>query len=223
MSRDALQIEKNRIGTWGKINIPRLEMILKYAGQPLLDAGCSTGDYVKYLRKQGYQAFGLDLLTCPEWEEHSEYFKTGDLSRMPFHEEEFDTVTAFEVLEHTREPHQILQEIHRIVRRRIILSVPDAKLYPVFREAGLAFNHWVDRTHVHFFNQESLTAVLHQNGFKVKHLHRINPVYPERMLFEDIGINPGLAGRLTRLMHLVLPKRKFYMTLLAVADKERIK
>jgi hypothetical protein len=101
--------------------------------------------------------------------------------------------------------------------------VPDAKLYPVFREAGLAFNHWVDRTHVHFFNQESLTAVLHQNGFKVKHLHRINPVYPERMLFEDIGINPGLAGRLTRLMHLVLPKRKFYMTLLAVADKERIK
>ncbi len=223
MSRDALRIEKNRIGTWGKINAPRLEMILKYAGQPLLDAGCSTGEYVKYLRKKGYQAFGLDLISCPEWETHLEYFKTGDMSRMPFQEEEFDTVTAFEVLEHTREPFQILQEIHRVVCRRIILSVPDAALYPVFREAGLAFNHWVDRTHVQFFDQESLKAMLHKNGFKVKHMHRINPVYPERLLFEDLGFHSGLAGRLTRLLRLVLPRRKFFMTLLAVADKERIK
>ncbi len=220
MSQAGLQTEMQRIGSWGKINAQRLKMILKYAGEPLLDAGCSTGEYVKYLRQRGYQAYGMDLLTCPEWEPVREYFKTGDLKRMPYSSGEFDTVTVFEVLEHTRNPEKILQEVRRVVRRRIILSVPDTELYPVFREAGLTFNHWVDRTHIQFFNQESLKEILYHNGFKIKLIQRINPVYPERFLFEDIGIKPWWANRLTRLLRIIIPKRRFYMTIIAVADKK---
>jgi len=57
-----LEIEKQKVGSWGHLVKARVDIVLKYAGRRILDVGCSSGAYVRLLRNKGYEAYGLDLL-----------------------------------------------------------------------------------------------------------------------------------------------------------------
>lgn len=213
--------EKKRIGTWGILNPSRLELILKYAGKKILDAGCSSGVYVRYLLSRGYDTFGFDLLSSEGWEgELKERCKTGDLHNIPYEDEEFDTVTAFEVLEHVEDVDKALEELKRIVKQNIILSVPDSELHPVMKESGLTFFHWVDRTHIQFFTEESLRKKLEEHDLSLQFLGKINPVYPEFLFFESFRFPFGLVKFLAKVVRKIPSRKKYFMTLIAVVTKK---
>jgi SAM-dependent methyltransferase len=221
MNTEKINQERQRIGTWGALNFARVKTVLDHAGKKILDAGCASGEYVDLLLQKGYDAYGVDLSPAKNWEgPHRERFSVGDISHLPYRDGEFDTVLLLEVLEHVPDADAVLREIHRISRKNLILSVPDAQLDPLFTEAGLAFHNWVDRSHVHFFNQEDLQIILEQNGFSLRHLERINPVYPELLFFSSFPIPIRLARLLARGCR-KLPWRKHrFMTLLAVAERK---
>lgn len=220
MNTDILLEEKKRIGTWGYINQARLEIILRYAHNNILDAGCSSGAYVRYLLTKGYDAYGFDFLPSEEWEGPARNrFKSGDLHQTPYHDGEFDTVTAFEVLEHVLNVDTALNELKRIAQKNIILSVPDSELYPLFKEAGMTFFHWVDRTHIHFFTEESLRKKLEEHGLLIQFFERINPVYPEMIFFDTLRVPYSLKKSLIKLAKKLPFAKRYCMTLIAVADK----
>jgi 2-polyprenyl-3-methyl-5-hydroxy-6-metoxy-1,4-benzoquinol methylase len=212
--------EEKRIGTWGKLNPARLEVIQKYALQKVLDAGCSTGEYVRWMLNQGYDAYGFDLLQSESWKgDLSDRFTAGDLHKTPYGDEEFDTVVSFEVLEHVEDFEKVLSELKRIAGHNLILSVPDTELYPVFEKSGLTFHHWVDRTHRHFFTEKELRKTLHDTKLEIQFLGRINPVHPEVMLGESLRIPSGLVKIFQKLMSLIPFRKKYCMTLIVVARK----
>jgi len=218
---ERLAEEKARIGTWGLLNLSRLEIILKYAGQKILDAGCADGAYVRFLIKQGYDAFGLDLLPSKDWEgEFRERFISSDLNQIPYKDGTFDTVTAFEVLEHVENIDKVLRELVRVTRENIILSVPDSELYPKFRESGLTFHHWVDRTHVQFFTEESLKKKLADHRLFIHFLGKINPIYPEVLILESLRLPHSLTRFLKKLARKFPLFKREHMTLIAVANKK---
>jgi ubiquinone/menaquinone biosynthesis C-methylase UbiE len=212
--------ERDRVGTWGEINQARLSLILRHAGKRILDVGCATGNYIRNLTARGYDAHGLDMLPSKEWESGLEgRIRQGDIREMPFADSEFDTVTAFEVLEHIDDVDKAIEELKRVTKKNVILSVPDCEAPEVFKEAGLAFHHWTDRTHLHFFTAETLRQKLERHGFVVRHLDRINPVRPELIFLESlIAIRP-LRRAAARLIKNLPIKRPFRMTLVAVAEK----
>jgi len=214
--------ERKRVGTWGKLHPDRLRMIERFAGRKILDAGCSSGDYVRHLIKKGYDARGLDLLAHEEWEgEFKGRFRTGDVNRLPYGDGEFDTVTAFEVLEHAPDIDTVLEEFKRVSVKNILLSVPDCDLRPVFRDAGLAFHHWIDRTHVQFFTEASLRAKLAEHRLVLDRLERINPVSPELIVLDSLGLPAVISRPLARALGKVPFKKKHFMTLLAAARQVR--
>jgi SAM-dependent methyltransferase len=217
--RDLLE-ERERVGTWGELNRARLALILKYAGQRILDVGCATGEYVRYLTARGYDAHGLDIFPAKEWEAvPGARIHQGDIRKLLFADDEFDTITAFEVLEHIDDLDKAIEELKRVTRKNIILSVPDCEEPEVFKESGLAFHHWTDRTHVHFFTAETLRRKLETSGFVVRHLDRINPVRPELLFLESLRRCRFLWRGAARLIKKLPFKRPFRMTLVVIAEK----
>lgn len=218
MKIDRLLEEKERIGTWGYINPERLNAIFKFAGKKVLDIGCSKGEYVRTLIDKGYDAYGFDILYHENWKDLEERFKCGDIINLPYKDEEFDTVLLFEVLEHLDNLETALKEVRRVVKRNIFVSVPDAEMYPFMIESGLTFHHWIDRTHVNFFTEKTLKEELTKHGFEIVFFKRINPVYPEIILFKDFGFSLRFSKLISRAISKI-HKRRIFMTLLCVGEK----
>jgi len=83
----------------------------------LLDAGCGTKPYVDIFRQSVSEHIGIDFtriavqrsfLGGPD--------VVGDVGRLPFASESFDSVLCTQVLEHIPNPEQVMNEFHRVLR-----------------------------------------------------------------------------------------------------------
>ena len=84
----------------------------------LLDVGCRTTE-LKLLVKGCREYFGTDLIPA-------EGILQCDLdSGLPFENDAFDVVTALDVLEHLDSPHGALQELYRVARKTVLISLPN--------------------------------------------------------------------------------------------------
>lgn len=95
----------------------------------ILDFGCGSGALVSQLRKEGYNAFGVDIENyfdgvqkrCQEEgliKEGEQIFHTINMDnyRIPFDDDTFDSVISFYVLEHVQNWEQSLAEIKRVLK-----------------------------------------------------------------------------------------------------------
>jgi len=214
-----LKLQKERSGSWGYLNKERLSAIQMYAGDTILDAGCSSGNYVKYLSQKGYNTFGVDLLEDDHWlSMQSSPFALADVTKLPFDSNSVDTILFFEVLEHLTNVKEVLLELKRIARKNIILSVPNCSQAPVFPQAGLTYFHWIDRTHQQFFDKEILRSIFHEVKLTPTSLQSINPIRPETLFLNTWHI-PLRASRILGSAFTRIPfKKQYYMTLLAVVS-----
>jgi len=214
------ELQAARLQSWGRINKYRLRAILKYSGSAILDVGCSTGSYVRYLNKIGHKALGLDLLSDANWKNNKEKpYMVGSALQIPFTNRAFDTVLSFELLEHVRQPDIAIKEMYRVCRNNIILSVPDCELSPDMLKSGVILAHWRDRTHCNYFTTELIKNLLEQNGFQLELLTRINPIRPDYLVFKSLHIPDNLAKFLSRLTRRIPLRKQFFMSVLAVANK----
>jgi SAM-dependent methyltransferase len=129
----------------------------------ILDFGCGAGALVKELRMQGHAVTGVEIerqaLKEGLLSEAAQYIHFYKPPVLPFGADAFDTVTALEVLEHVPELEASLCEIARVAPK-LILSVPDMSAIPMLHRHGVVPWHLLESTHVNFFNEQSLRAVL---------------------------------------------------------------
>ena len=138
----------------------------------LLDVGCGEGIITAAWAPQVApgRTVGVDLddpLLCREWERRTApnlEFRTMQAERLEFADGEFEMVSAIEVLEHVRDPWQVLAEMSRCSSRWLLLSVPRE---PVWRATNMArgaywsslgntpghLNHWSSRAFVSLLGQ----------------------------------------------------------------------
>lgn len=218
--RERLIAQRNRVDSWGNIVKSRLRAVLQYAGRSILDVGCAHGAYVQRLRALGYTAYGCDLLPSAEWTKYSPpSFCVGDIGQLPFKNNSVDTVLAFEVLEHLKEPSSALQELQRVSRKNIIISVPNCERQEILEHSGLAFHHWTDATHQQFFTLESLRDILLAADLEIQFLGYINPIAPDKLFLATWRLPFSVCSALGHLGRKLPLRRKFFMSLLAVACK----
>ena len=124
----------------GVINgfVNSLDMMVKLSNaENALDAGCGEGYIFNRLfsKNKRLQMTGLDisneaLKTARKLNPDSKFFE-GSIYEMPFEDNKFDLVIASEVLEHLEKPKKALDEISRISKKHVLLSVPNEPLFRI--------------------------------------------------------------------------------------------
>jgi SAM-dependent methyltransferase len=167
---------------------------------PILDFGCGGGALVRELRRDGIEAYGLEL--------DDDRIRTHLLDEVrphvtlydgrfpaPFADGQFASVVSSEVLEHIPQPTAALAEIARLAARKLLITVPDSSAIPRGFPHRVVPWHLLESTHVNFFTQYSLDRAL--------------APYVSRVEMSRIG-------------HVSCNRMSYYTSLAAVAERSRI-
>jgi ubiquinone/menaquinone biosynthesis C-methylase UbiE len=201
-------------------NPNRLKAIKSHAGKSILDVGCGSGAYVKALQGQ-YQMSGVDWFDYENWKTEPEHYsKINDSLLEKYKPGQFETVTCFETLEHLKDPLATLKEIHTICSKNVILTVPNCDITEGMKRSNLIFSHWIDPTHIKFFNLQSITDLVKEAGFTVVESKLTNELNLWPLIKEAYGINAGgLKEKIIRRLLARGVNKKYYITSLVVATK----
>jgi ubiquinone/menaquinone biosynthesis C-methylase UbiE len=96
----------------------------------ILEVGCGTGYFTRWLGERGLQPVGLDLsLSMLEEARHlrSPFCLQGDALMLPFCSASFDLVILITTLEFISDPVQALDEAIRVARQGLLLGVLNAQ------------------------------------------------------------------------------------------------
>lgn len=103
----------------------QVDQILRRQPQDVLEVGIGNGFLHRYLRQAGLTVHTLDF------DARLEPDTVGSVTELPFGDRQFDMAACFETLEHL--PWEsfapALQELARVARRWVLLSLPDVTPY----------------------------------------------------------------------------------------------
>lgn len=116
-------------------------IISEIEGRSVVDVGCGTGYLLRAIQNKHpriTRLAGVEILP-PTSADGLEFFD-GRAERLPFLDNEFDTVICTHVIEHILDNRAAIAELRRVAAKRLIIVVPKE------REAIYSFN-----PHFHFF------------------------------------------------------------------------
>ncbi len=113
---------------WSELNEPHCAPVYETVfddigagpGMALLDAGCGAGLALQLAAKRGATVTGLDaseaLLEIARERNRGTDIRHGDLEALPFNDDAFDAVTAFNSVQYAADPVAALRELRRVAR-----------------------------------------------------------------------------------------------------------
>lgn len=173
-----------------------LDLVLSNAIGRCLDLGCGVGPYLGHLRGNGFEAIGLEYSPSIVSQAVSlgRPVIIGSATEIPFPDKSFDTVVMIEALEHIPNFDLALKEIVRVATKRLVMTVPNFEAVPQLSRLQLVPWHMLEASHVNFFTNEILEAVLsdHFSHVSVRSLgHFFNvgdePVYMHCAAVADLS------------------------------------
>jgi 2-polyprenyl-3-methyl-5-hydroxy-6-metoxy-1,4-benzoquinol methylase len=178
------------------------------SGKRVLELGAAAGDVSRALRARGNCVVGVECDASVA--ETAEGVVIADLDWLDLPnrlaEETFDVVLAGDVLEHMREPHLFLRQLHRLLAPRgcVIASIPniahaDVRLSLLSGEFEYRDKGLLDRTHLRFFTKASLRRMFDQAGYDITHVLATWAQVGTTELRVDLSVHPqDLIDRLAR-------------------------
>jgi 2-polyprenyl-3-methyl-5-hydroxy-6-metoxy-1,4-benzoquinol methylase len=154
------------------------ELFAQAGPASVLDVGCGEGVLTeRWAERLGTgRVVGIDLedeKLAAEWagrrRENLEFRATsGDA--LPFSEGEFDLVAAVEVLEHVPDPARTLDEMARVARRHLLVSVPREPLWRALNLARGAYVRDLGNTpgHLNHWSKRGFVRLLERHGEVVR-------------------------------------------------------
>ncbi len=139
----------------------------------LLEIGCSQGELLKQFANQKlWSATGVDYGGAAIEYARSKGFDAhlSDIESMKFADETFDAVVTLHVMEHVQNLKVFIEEIHRVTKQGgyFFAVMPSMSHYKAIL-AGAKWKYWGPPGHLWYFTNKSLTLLLENNGFEVKH------------------------------------------------------
>ncbi|MCI0618246.1 class I SAM-dependent methyltransferase [bacterium] len=137
----------------------------KYLKGKVLDVGCDEAVLQELLGKDRYSGIGM----TKESAVRVDLEKTG---RLPFHDNSWDTILCLDVLEHLNNLYEMCDEIFRVAKENIIISLPNCwsqARRSLAKGSGAIWHYGLPPTpppdrHKWFFNTEDALHFFHQQA-----------------------------------------------------------
>lgn len=145
----------------------RFKVVKKYLyGTSILDIGTYRGDFLNII-KSDYDIAGIDMnmdrVQLSNKNLGQDVVILGNIQKgLNFKDNSFDTITCMEVLEHLDEPEKALEELVRVSRKRVIITVPhNENLRYVLCIHCAKYTPYSG--HLHSFNEMSIRDIIPVN------------------------------------------------------------
>lgn len=152
----------------------------------LLDIGCGLGFFLKRIRDI-YETYGIDVSEYAVREARMVASKSkiqiGSAEDLSFKSNFFDIVTAFDVVEHLKNPDLFFQRVYKILKKDGILVFSTPNIYSLgaiikgkknqslkglpYKSRKQQWHGWRDDTHISILPYEEWRKLLVQNRFKI--------------------------------------------------------
>lgn len=152
-----------------------------------LDVGCGAGCFGQLLKESrdcivwGVEPFETAAQAASR--KLSRVFNSCFNSELNFEGQEFDCIFFNDVLEHLENPYSALDYCKSVLAEKghVVASIPNILEFPTvvrilktqdwrYEESGI-----LDRTHLRFFTQKSISRMFNECGFEVVKMQGINP------------------------------------------------
>jgi 2-polyprenyl-3-methyl-5-hydroxy-6-metoxy-1,4-benzoquinol methylase len=150
------------------------ELFARADPRSALDVGCGEGVLVhRWAQSRSAVRFvGIDLQEesiQAGWARHAApnlEYRVMRAEELPFAQDEFDLVSAIEVLEHVPEPERTLTEMARCAQRHLLVSVPREPLWRALNLARGAYVGTLGNTpgHLNHWSRRSFAELLSRHG-----------------------------------------------------------
>jgi 2-polyprenyl-3-methyl-5-hydroxy-6-metoxy-1,4-benzoquinol methylase len=178
----------------------------------VLELGCATGEMGKQIKEQLGASYYAGIDNCEaavnEARGRLDHVYLADIERtspsdLGLVEGEFDCLVALDVLEHLRDPWDVLAALTRLLKPsgRAVFSIPNVQNLGILH--GLAQGKWtyessglLDATHLRFFTLESIHELIAGAGLVATHLNIVLNQGADAASLHETG-NTIRAGNLT--------------------------
>lgn len=111
-----------------------------------LDVGCGSGRLVHYLRRFGIEAYGVEISKYAlevATKDIKPYLKYGDITKIPYGDNNFDLVLTFDVVEHVERSKlkKAIEETVRVSKKWILHKIYTSENYWITLFHGKDFSH----------------------------------------------------------------------------------
>lgn len=127
------------------------------AEDSVLDVGCGVGILLDILKPREVAGLDISPKAIEILKSKGIQGKVGTLPKIDFPDKSFDVVVATETLEHLDDPESLIQEMKRVARKKVIVTVPNNTLPPS-----------VEKEHRQIFTKFRLNEMLSKYFTKVE-------------------------------------------------------
>ena len=168
-------------------------------GDRVLSLGCGSAELIKPFFEKGCELTTVDMYTDAELQQLSEECFETDLEDFSLEEisstEKFDSVLALDIIEHLRDPEEMLQMLRRDKRFQgstLVITTPNIAFFAIRLMLLIGFFNYgkrgiLDRTHTRLFTFGSLRYILSQQGYRIKCIKGIPAPFPLALGDSSLG------------------------------------
>jgi GT2 family glycosyltransferase/SAM-dependent methyltransferase len=206
---------------------PEILALIPNDARTILDIGCGAGQLGRALKaRQDCNVYGVELneTAASRARAYLDRVWTGDIEliELDLPDESLDAIVCGDVLEHLREPRDVLRRLSGYLKPngRLIASIPNAAHHSVIR--GLLAGNWnyepaglLDETHLRFFTVREIEKLFFRAGFRIERMDVVRGPGDEPLLpntstgpiglgnFTVGGLSPESIDGLTGYQYLV--------------------
>ncbi len=209
IQEDTAAVREMKISTF----IFRLKTIHRYKRSGnILDVGCATGFFLEAASMLGFKPFGVEFSDYSAKVAQSKFGNDaifeGTLEECQFPDGSFDVIAMSDLLEHVRNPHDVLEKTRRLLKDDGIVMVmtPDTGSLTHRIMQGKWVHYKIE--HLFYFNKESIAALAGLHGFEVIRREPARKTLNLAYFYHQFKVYPHwLLTPCLKLIHSLLPEK----------------